>query len=396
MRRILVLCSCLAMLGAAKSRADSGEQGAFVVTLGVDTTSVERYTRTKDRLEVDQVGRTPRVLRRKFAFELRDGIPQKLSMVVTPPGVETPTQTIEVVRDGDSLRLVTHTGNNPEAKSALALPANGLFVAGSSPFTMFEGEVQKLMRSKSDTLGAQVYYLGAGNLERYRVKKLGRDSVEIWTSRGDLWRAKVDKAGHLLGMRPIAGTFQVTLARVTALDMDGLATAYRAREQGGASLGVLSPRDTVRAALAGGGSLMIDYGKPAKRGRVVYGGLVPYGQVWRTGANAATQLFIDRPIEIAGHALAAGGYTLWTIPGADGWKFIVNSETGQWGTAHSAEKDLFTVDMKTSTLPHAEERFTISLEPTSTGGFIHLDWDTTRASIEYVVKPGTEAAATTK
>jgi hypothetical protein len=196
----------------------------------------------------------------------------------------------------------------------------------------------------------------------------------------------VDKAGHLVGMRPLAGTFQVALSRPASLDVDAMAGAYRAREQGGASLGTLSPRDTVRAPIAGGGTLMIEYGKPSKRGRVVFGELVPYGRVWRTGANAATQMLVDRAIEIAGHTLEPGKYTLWTIPGAAGWKLVVNSETGQWGTAHKAERDLFTADMKLSTLPQVEERFRISLEPTASGGSIHMDWDTTRASVAYTVK----------
>ena len=394
MRRILMLCACLAMLGAANSFAASADQGAFVLTLGVDTTSVERYTRTKDKLEIDQVGRSPRVLRRKFTYELENGVARKFSLVVTPPGADTPTQVIDAQRDGDSLRLSTRTGANPAVQSAVGLPASGIFLANSSPFAVYEGEVQKLLRSKSDTLGGQVYYLGAANLERYRVKKLGRDSVEIWNTRGDVWRARVDKAGHLLGMRPLAGTFQVALTRPASLDIDAMATAYRAREQGGASLGTLSPRDTVKTAIGNGGSLMIEYSKPSKRGRVVFGGLVPYGEVWRTGANAATQMFVDRAIEIAGHTLAPGKYTLWTIPGAAAWKFVVNSETGQWGTAHKAELDLFAVDMKVSALPQVEERFRISLEPTATGGLIHFDWDTTRASVEYLAKTDAEAAAT--
>ena len=396
MRRTLTLWVCLAVLGAGKSSAATGEQGAFVLTLGVDTTSVERYTRTKDRLEVVQVGRSPRVLKRTFVYDLQDGVQKKLSLIVIPPGAEAPTQVIEANRDGDSLRISTRTGGNPAVQSAVGLPASAIFVAGSSPYAVYEGEVMRLLRTKADTLGGQVYYLGASNLERYRVKKLGRDSVELWNSRGDLWRARVDRAGHLLGMQPLAGTFQVVLSRPATLDVDAMATAYRAREQGGASLGVLSPRDTVRTSLPGGGSLMIDYGRPSKRGRVVFGGLVPYGEVWRTGANAATQLFVDRPIEIAGHALAPGGYTLWSIPGATGWKLVVNSETGQWGTAHKADRDLFTADMKLSTLPQAEERFRISIEPTATGGSIHLDWDTTRASIEYVAKAGEETAASPK
>lgn len=390
MRRLfpLLLVAVAPLLAVPAAAAESG---AFVLTLGVDTTSVERYTRAKDRLEVDQVGRSPRVLRRKFTYDYKNGAIDKLSMIVTPPGADAPTQVLEAKRDGDSLRVSTRSGNAPAVTSAVLIQPGTIVLARTSPWAILEGEIQKLARSRADTLGGTAWYLGAGSTDRYLVKKLGRDSVSVWLSTGDLSHARIDKSGKVLGVRPLAGTYQVALTRPATLDVDAMATAYRAREQGGASLGMLSPRDTVRTTLPGGGTLMIDYGSPAKRGRVVYGGVVPYGQVWRTGANAATQLKVERAIEIAGNAVPAGSYTMWTIPGAAGWKFILNRESGQWGTAHDPARDLFMADMKVSSLPQATERFRISLEPTATGGFVHMDWDVTRASIEYVVKPETPA-----
>jgi hypothetical protein len=139
---------------------------------------------------------------------------------------------------------------------------------------------------------------------------------------------------------------------------------------------------------AGGAALMVDYSRPAKRGRTVFGGiLVPYGEVWRTGANAATQFRTDKALDFGGTVVPAGFYTLWSMVTATGWKLIVNGETGQWGTAHKAEKDLYTIDMKTSSLSQSVERFTISIEPNATGGVLNLDWDTTRASVAFTVQP---------
>jgi hypothetical protein len=114
---------------------------------------------------------------------------------------------------------------------------------------------------------------------------------------------------------------------------------------------------------------------------------VPYGEVWRTGANAATQFKTDKSLDFGGTVVPAGFYTLWTLPSASGWKLIINSETGQWGTEHKADKDLYTIDMKSSVLPAAVERFTISVEPSGEGGVLNLDWDTTRASAAFRVKP---------
>ncbi len=382
MTRLFAALSSLAL--ALPAQAD--ESGSFILTLGQDTTSVESFRRTKDKLEVDQVGRAPRVLRRQFVYEYKDGALVRLSMVVTPPGSPTPTQTIRASVDGDTLRGETQTGTAAPVKSAIALPRGALVVAGTSPWAGFEGEVQRLVHSRADTLGGRVYYIGASNTERYLIQRLGADSVSVWNSRGDRFHARVDKAGRLLGTRALAGTFRVALTRVASLDIGSVAAGYQAREQAGASLGTLSPRDTVRAALSLGAARTLDYGRPAKRGRVVFGNLVPYGELWRTGANAATQLRTDKTLDFGGTVVPAGFYTLWTVPGPTGWKLIINSETGQWGTAHKSDRDLFTIDMKVSVLPQVVERFTISIEPQPAGAILHLDWDTTRASATFTVK----------
>jgi hypothetical protein len=170
------------------------------------------------------------------------------------------------------------------------------------------------------------------------------------------------------------------------VDVDAMAASFAAREKAGAGLGVLSPRDTVRASV-GGASLWVDYGRPGKRGREIFGNVVPYGDVWRTGANAATQFKTDKALDFGGTVVPAGFYTLWTLPTAAGWKLIVNSETGEWGTEHKAAKDLYSIDMKVSALPQVAERFTIGVDASATGGVLNLDWDSTRASAAFTVKP---------
>jgi hypothetical protein len=133
---------------------------------------------------------------------------------------------------------------------------------------------------------------------------------------------------------------------------------------------------------------MVDYSRPAKRGRVIFGSaIVPWGEVWRTGANAATQFRTDHALDMGGVTVPAGFYTLWTIPSPDGWKLLINSETGQWGTAHKAERDIYQLDMTMTTLPQPVERFTISIVPGAQGGTLSLEWDTTRASIPFAVRP---------
>jgi hypothetical protein len=309
-----------------------------------------------------------------------------VALMVTPPGSEQPTQSIDAKMDGDTLRGEVKTGANPPTHSAVGMSPGTLIVGSASPWAGYEMQMPALQKSKSDTLGGAMYFLGAGNTDRYLLTKVGKDSVRISNTHGDVYVAKIDKKGRILGTRPVTGTQKFAITRVDKLDLDGLVASYAAREQAGAGVGILSPRDTVKAE-AGGAALWVDYSRPAKRGRAVYGGIVPYGEVWRTGANAATQFRTDKALDFGGTVVPAGFYTLWTMPTATGWKLIVNGETGQWGTAHKPEKDLYTMDMKLSSLPQSVERFTISIEPSASGGVMNLDWDTTRASIAFTVQP---------
>lgn len=132
-----------------------------------------------------------------------------------------------------------------------------------------------------------------------------------------------------------------------------------------------------------GKTVSIQYSRPSMRGRKIFGELVPYGEVWRTGANAATSMKTDVALNIGGASVPAGSYTLYTLPGASGWKLIINQQTGQWGTEYNQARDLARVDMKVASRPSPLEQFTISFDKTGgTSATLKLEWDTTVASVE--------------
>jgi hypothetical protein len=119
------------------------------------------------------------------------------------------------------------------------------------------------------------------------------------------------------------------------------------------------------------------------KGRKIYGGLVPYGEVWRTGANEATTFVTSSDITVGGTKVPAGSYTIFSVPNADGWKLVVSKGTGEWGTQYpGADKDLARIDMKVSKLPSPVENFTISYEKSGSGCTMNIDWETTRASVD--------------
>jgi hypothetical protein len=144
---------------------------------------------------------------------------------------------------------------------------------------------------------------------------------------------------------------------------------------------VLSPRDSAVQAI-GQAQVVVDYGRPSKRGREIYGALVPYERVWRTGANKATHLRTDRDIMIGELRVPQGSYTLYTIPAQSGWTLIINRQTNQWGTEYDASQDLGRVPMAVAALKAPVEQFTIAVEPTgSDAGVLRMSWDSTEASV---------------
>src|SRR6202008_4192092 len=166
-------------------------------------------------------------------------------------------------------------------------------------------------------------------------------------------------------LRPSPGAPPTPLVAVPPLpsppDVQAVARRFEAREARG-GFRQLSVRDTVRARV-GGAAFTVDYGRPLARGRVLLGNVIPYDRVWRTGANAATQLTPSAPITLAGLPLPAGTYTLWTIPHERGVELIVNRQAGQWGTRYDAAHDLGRAPMAAEALAPPAERFTISSEP---------------------------------
>jgi hypothetical protein len=147
-----------------------------------------------------------------------------------------------------------------------------------------------------------------------------------------------------------------------------------------------SPPATITAKIDGA-DLKLDYGRPSMRGRKIWGELVPFAKVWRTGANEATTLTLSKAITIGGKDLPAGKYTLWTQPEADGSaQLIINKQTGQWGTDYDGSQDLFRVDLKREALSEPVEQFVMSIEPATGGGVLKMAWEKTQYSVAFTVK----------
>ena len=153
-----------------------------------------------------------------------------------------------------------------------------------------------------------------------------------------------------------------------------------------------SPEKTATLEL-GGGSLEVDYSSPSKKGRTIFGELVPYGKIWRTGANEPTTFTTTKQIKIIDKTLPAGRYSLWTIPNKDSWKVIFNTEIPEWGvtrvdgnqTTHEAKYDYLTIEVPIKKLEEPVEDLSINFEDIEINNMsqnnLSLAWDTIKIMV---------------
>jgi hypothetical protein len=384
-RRILPLVVGALLLSSSVAAAQ--DQGAFLVRLGNDTTSVERFTLTGTRLEIDQASRAPRAMHRHAIVTLgSNGAVTATDVTVSRVGAPAdapPMLRTTAAFTSDSVQVEMRADTNVR-KMAAAVPA-GTAVPVISPWAMYDMLSMRLAKSRSDSLHIPMYYIGGPNLSWVALRRMGKDSIDIETE-FDRYHAKVDGSGRILGVRPIRGTQQFSVERQDKLDVNAYAATFAMREQQAGPAGQYSPRDTATAQSAGA-TLWVDYGRPSVRGRVIFGGVVPWGEVWRTGANAATQFRTDKALAFGSTIVPAGMYTLWTLPTKQGWTLIINSETGQWGTEHNPDKDLYKIPMTVSPNSSLAEKFLIHIAPGGSGGQIHFVWEHTIAAVDFAVQP---------
>ena len=148
-----------------------------------------------------------------------------------------------------------------------------------------------------------------------------------------------------------------------------------------------SPPASTHCNLPDGKTITVDYSSPRAKGRKIFGGLVPYGEVWRTGANEATTFVTTANLSVGGKDVPSGSYTIFTVPQQDQWTLIINKHTGEWGIPYNYEsEELGRVPMQVSKTSAPVEDFTISFDQSGGGCTLQVSWENTQASVKFTQK----------
>lgn len=150
---------------------------------------------------------------------------------------------------------------------------------------------------------------------------------------------------------------------------------------------VASPPARAACKFADGKTITVNYSSPRMRGRKIFGGLVPFGEVWRAGADDATSFVPNADVIVGGKNVPAGKYTIFILPAPAQWTLIISKQTGEFGIPYPGEQyDFARVEMKVAKLSALLENFTISFDQAGTSCTMKLDWETTRGAIDIAEK----------
>ena len=374
----LLLAACIASACARE------EEYGFVARLGNDTTSVEHVRRTGNRIVSDVVERSPRVVRKHWEANLdSDGKLRDWMMrerIINPSAEEPAEITYRMVFHADSVVVTEESGS--DTRRYLVSDALPVTVPWESyVYGLYELLFERALAQNADSIPVRQYIPGGG-LVRGVVRKQSVDSLTFVTGGlAGTGSARFDADHRMSAYSGRFTTYKQEVQRVTDVpDIEAITARFAALERS-TPVRSMSVRDT-SVYPVGTARLTIDYSRPLRRGRTILGDVVPFGTVWRTGANAATQLTTDIDVVVGGIAVPPGTYTLWTLPERDAVQLIINRQHGQWGTRYNPQLDLGRAQLRSEALASPVDTFTIRVDAEA----LVIEWDRFRWTAPVAVR----------
>lgn len=384
--RLLLLAS--ATLQGGKP---ADEKASFVTTLGRDTVALESFTRSAARVEGDILVRIPGTVLCHYVLELgSDGRVTRSVLDIKPMGTSSlPERHVTLEFAGDSLRAdVDSAEHRVKTQRVAGKGAFPLFMTGFgdsyglySSLGVYEVLLPMLTGARDSIDVPSVNMATGRTVPRIFVRRsttlIDVDYFKIaWT------HLTVDAEGRITSADGSETTEKVQSRRVEYMDVPQAAKRFAAADKAGKGLGLASP-NVIAKGDVGGQTVVVTYGSPRRRDRVILGAVIPYGKVWRTGANAATVILFAKPMRIGSTTLPAGSYSLWTMPRKDGTvDLIINSQHGQYGTDYDASHDIVHIPMVVGTSSTHQENFTIAVSKAE----MSMAWDTFVWSVPIAAK----------
>ncbi|SDT68987.1 Protein of unknown function [Mucilaginibacter mallensis] len=222
---------------------------------------------------------------------------------------------------------------------------------------------------------------------KFIIKKTSSSKLLMGSAVMGMFTVFLDQNGRLQSVDGIGTSFNIKGTAGPYLNIDSVIAISIRHQQQHPKLAVINKLDSVKTTI-NGNHIKVVYSRPSVRNRVIFGEVVPWNRIWRTGADAATKISLSDPLYFNGKLLPAGSYSIFTIPTPDGWTLIFNQQANIWGTEHNAAYDLLKIPIQTRYLDQPTEMLTFAIIPTGTnGGILSVSWDKLKALVNFTTAP---------
>jgi hypothetical protein len=248
------------------------------------------------------------------------------------------------------------------------------FIGGWTPtLSLIEWNCMRLVKSSKKSLPLTMIndYIG---IRHIAISKGNGDTLIFGGDFLEYTKIKATPEGQIIAYDGTATPWNYIATKLAPINVDEVAKRMSKKPK----IGIPSPKVKVDFLIAND-TINLSYGRPSKRGRKIFGGIVPYDSVWRTGAGDPTLLAIPYNIQFGKTLIPKGKYSIYTIPRINGWTLIFNSDLKQWPTEPDRSKDFALIPLQVKRPLKQTDQFTIAIEPLNDGGVIKFIWDDTEA-----------------
>lgn len=385
MKYLLPVILAIALLNGCDTGTEGNGDAGFITLLGNDTLAVEQFTKTEEGIQARVVLRSPSTSFASYSLSLDSlgGIAEMTRRSHTrEERFEGDGEVVQTVtRSGDSLRVEFMSDEGMQTRTVA-------YEEGVVPFIdmvhwPFELAFNRAAEMEADSIDQPM--LTGTRISNFIIWKADSDSMTLRHPTRGVMGVTVDGEGNLQVLDAGQTTRKLTVERHSSVDIEGIGERFATMDERGNPFGELSGAEEGEFSF-NGAEFHVSYGSPSKRGRTIFGGIVPYGERWRTGANRATHFETSADLTIGDLEVPAGEYTLFTIPEEDGGILMINRQTGQNGQSYDPERDLGRVPMEVETKDDVTEHFTITVEEQGEGGVLKLIWDRTVYSVDFEIQ----------
>lgn len=372
-----ILQITLLLCGTIKLSGQQSYTASFVAKLGTDTVIVETYNMLPNHLYGKAFLRYPEDQVGIFDFHFYpDGSIKHYSMSLMRPDSSyvTSAGTQGVYCENDTCTwFASWPGQSTEYVNKRAAKQMD-FIGGWTPtLSLIEWNCMRLIRSGKQSLPLTMIndYIGTRHVA---ISKGTNDTMIFGGDFLEYTKIKVTPDGQITAYDGTGTPWNYIATKHAPIDVD--ATAKRMSKK--PKIGIPSPEVKVDFLIAND-TIRLSYGRPSKRGRKIFGGIVPFDSVWRTGAGDPTTLTLPYNIYFGKTLVPKGIYSMYTIPRTSGWTLIFNTDLKQWPTEPDRSKDFALIPLQVKKPAKQTEQFTITIEPSNEGGLLKFIWDETEA-----------------